>query len=158
MSQFVFKLEAVLEHRRFLERQKQRDVAAAQAQMAELQNQLRTVNERMQANTDDLRQNHLVGRLDMNYLAAHRRFESATRRQAMELVQKMAVVQRQLETAQKALAEAAKQRKILEKLREKQELRWRDEQSRREMAALDEVAMQMSYELSSRPSAVVSRP
>ena len=48
--------------------------------------------------------------------------------------------------AQTGLAEAAKQRKIMEKLRERQQERWQAEQSRKELALSDEVAMQMTFQ------------
>jgi flagellar export protein FliJ len=50
-----------------------------------------------------------------------------------------------VDAAQAALAEAAKQRKIIEKLKEKSFERWRAEQARKEMMEADEIAMQMSY-------------
>ena len=145
MARFVFQLDGVLKHRKSIERDKQRELALVQAQMHGLENELRQLDESVRNTTQDVRQNHLVGRLDMNFLAAHRRYMVAMQRQAMALVQKMALVQRQLEEAQKTLAEAAKQRKIIEKLREKQHQRWKDDQSRRELAEADEVSTQLSY-------------
>jgi flagellar export protein FliJ len=66
-------------------------------------------------------------------------------RKAVELVAAVANVQKELEAARLALAEAAKQRKVLEKLRERQEQRWREELSRKELIAADEVATQLSH-------------
>jgi len=51
----------------------------------------------------------------------------------------------QTETARVVMAEAAKHRMVLEKLRETQERRWREELGRKEMMALDEVAMQIAF-------------
>jgi flagellar FliJ protein len=145
MARFVFKLAGVLRQRLHVERQRQRDVAERQAHLTSLQQQLKQLNERVQATNDDVRNNHLTGTLDMAYLAAHRRFLAAMQRGAVEIVQRMAVAQRHVDEALAALAEAAKQRKIIEKLREKQFERWRAEQDRKEVAELDEVAMQISY-------------
>jgi flagellar protein FliJ len=145
MARFVFKLEGVLRHRQFVERQRQRELAELESQMSVLQNALRDLDQRTQSNTDDLRRNHLVGRLDLNYLAAHRRYVIATQRQAMELAQQMGLLQRQIDQARSALAESAKQRKIIEKLREKQWERWKADEDRREMIDLDEAAIQLSY-------------
>jgi len=42
--------------------------------------------------------------------------------------------------------EAAKQRKVIEKLREKQFARWREELAKREQAEMDEIGMQLAYQ------------
>jgi flagellar FliJ protein len=54
----------------------------------------------------------------------------------------MARQQRKVDEAQRLLAEAAKERKILEKLKERHLERWRADQSRRELADADEVGAQ----------------
>jgi flagellar export protein FliJ len=51
-----------------------------------------------------------------------------------------------LETARQNLAEAAKQRKIIEKLRDRQLTRWKAEQAHHELLELDEIAMRLSYQ------------
>lgn len=144
MAKFVFKLEGVLRQRTFVERERQRALAVVRQQMSDLQESLRRLNGSVQATNDDVRANRLTGTLDLNFLAAHRRYLVAVQRQGMELAQRMALVQRQVDEAQQALAEAAMQRKVIEKLREKQLERWKAEQARKEMEALDEVAMQLS--------------
>jgi flagellar FliJ protein len=144
MARFVFKLEGVLRQRLYAERERQRALAVLRQQMTDLQNALRALNGSVQTANDDIRANHLTGKLDMNFLAAHRRYLVAVQRQGMELAQRMALLQRQVDEARQALAEAAMQRKIIEKLREKQLERWKADQSRRETADLDEIAMQLS--------------
>ena len=145
MARFVFKLAGVLKQRLHEERMCQRELAQRQAHLASLQQQLKQLNERVQTANDDVRNNHLTGALDMRFLAAHRRYLAAMQRGAVEIVQRMAIAQKQVEEALAALAEAAKRRKAIEKLREKQFERWRAEQDRKEATELDEVAMQMSY-------------
>ena len=153
MAKFVFKLEGVLRQREHVEKEKQRALAVVQAQMTQLQGELRALNETVQSSTDDLRQNRLTGRLDLHFLAAHRRFTLATQRKAMNLVQKMALVQRSVDEAQQALLEAVKQRKAIEKLREKHHERWKADVARKEAAQLDEISMQMSSENIQRQTA-----
>jgi flagellar export protein FliJ len=143
MPQFKFKLAAVLRHREILEQSKERDYALAQGKVKELQDQLAALNQSMQSTNDDIRQNHLVGRLDVHFITAHRRFLVGKQRKAVDLVTAIAAAQKQADVARAALAEAAKQRKILEKLRETQQQRWREEASRKELAAADESAMQL---------------
>ncbi|WP_428939494.1 flagellar export protein FliJ [Fontivita pretiosa] len=145
MARFVFKLQAVLRHRLHVERQKQRELAVRQKELLELQQALRQVQESVNRCNQDVRQHHLVGRLDMAFLAAHRRFLAGMQRQAIALVQRIALAQRAVDEARAALTEAAKQRKIIQKLRERQLLRWREEQAKRELSLLDEAGMQLAY-------------
>jgi flagellar FliJ protein len=145
MAKFVFQLEGVLKQRKWAEQEKQRALAEIQAEMNQLQGELRAMDQTVQAANLDLKMNRLTGPLDMSFLAAHRRYLNSTQRKAMDLVRKMAQVQKRLEEARNALMEAAKQRKIVEKLREKQYERWRDDQARRELSAADEAATQFAY-------------
>jgi flagellar FliJ protein len=144
MAKFIFKLDAVLRHRKAIEQEKLRLYAAALADFKALEDQLKELNLTMTQTNDDIRQNHLTGKLDISFITAHRRFLLGIQRKAMNLAAAMANSQKQVDAARAVLAEAAKQRKVLEKLREKQEQRWKDEVSRKEMIAADEVAMQLS--------------
>lgn len=145
MAKFVFKFDGVLRQREHIETMRQRELAVVQQEMTRLQTELRQLNESVATSTDDLRSNHLTGRLDLSFLAAHRRFMLAMQRKAMGLVQQIAAVQKRVDAAQAALAEAAKQRKIMEKLREKSFERWRSELARKEMMETDEISMQIGY-------------
>ncbi len=145
MAKFVFKFDGVLRQREHVETQRQRELAVVQQEMTKLQNELRALNSSVEGSTDDLRNNHLTGRLDLNFLAAHRRFMMAMQRKGTVIAQQIAGVQKRVDIAQGALAEGAKQRKIMEKLREKTLDRWKAEASRKEMMATDEIAMQMGY-------------
>ena len=146
MARFVFQLDAVLRHRKTVEEQRQRELGAAQGEMAKMEAELRSMDEAARGVSDDVRTNRLTGTLDMAFLAAHRRYVLAVQRKALALAQRMAVQQRAVDEARRQLAEAAKERKIIEKLRERQLERWRADQSRREAADLDEVNMQLALE------------
>jgi flagellar export protein FliJ len=65
-------------------------------------------------------------------------------RKAMELAQRMAQHQQVVDAARRALAEAAKQRKIMDKLKERQQERWKSEQSRNDSEQFAEVNMQLA--------------
>jgi flagellar protein FliJ len=146
MAKFDFQLEGVLRHRHRIEREKQRDYAVAQAEKTKAHEALRSLDEHVQQAAKDLRDNHLIGEIDLSFLAAHRRFMQAMQRRGLVLMQEYQTALKKVETTQTALAEAAKQRKILEKLRERQQTRWADALARKELAQLDEVAMQMTYQ------------
>jgi flagellar export protein FliJ len=145
MAQFLFKLAPVLRHRKNVEQEHQRDVAVIEARLNELEWQLRALDADVQRTNEHMRQNHLVGRIAPDLLAAHRRYLTATQRRALEIAQQMATVQRSLDEARLALATAARDHKILEKLQDRQRAAWQSELDRRERNALDEVATQMAH-------------
>lgn len=145
MAKFVFQLQAVLRQRELVEEQRQREFAAVQAEMAALEAQLRAMDAEAQAATADVRANRLTGPLDLAYLAAHRRYSVAMQRKAVGVAQQMAGLQRRVDEARAALAEAAVRRKILEKLRDNQHAAWAAAAERKETEQLDEVANQIGY-------------
>jgi flagellar protein FliJ len=145
MPRFVFKLESVLRQRLRIERQRQRDLALAMEQMRQLEQELRSLNNSMQATAEQLRRGHLIGRLDMGLLAAHRRYAAAMQRKGQALVQRLAAMQPQLAAKRAEVIEAAKRRKAIELLKQRRFEQWQAEESRREQAALDEVSNQMFF-------------
>ena len=159
MPRFAFNLDPVLRHRTHVEQERMRDLAVAQAEMTRLQAELTALNESMQASAREMKANHLTGPLDVNYLAAHRRYTVATQRRGLILVQDLARQQRKVDEAQRLLGEAAKERKILEKLKERKRERWAEEIARKESAELDEVGMQLSFRRRDEaPSADLGEP
>ena len=119
MAKFNFQLQGVLRHRELLEQERQRQLAAVGAEHAAIMSELRALDNVVGKAVADLRQNHLTGKLDLSFLAAHRRFVLATQRKGMAAMQRLQEVQKRVDIARAALAEAAKQKKIIEKLREK---------------------------------------
>src|SRR4051812_30074101 len=99
MARFVFRLESVLRQRKRAEQEAQRELAHRQAALVELQNDLQALDAGLRKASDDVRDNHLTGTLDLNYLASHRRFVNAMQRQGMNLVQKIAGAQRTVDEA-----------------------------------------------------------
>ena len=91
-----------------------------------------------------MKSGHLTGTIDVNYLAAHRRYTVAMQRAGQVLVQDLARQQRKVDDARRLLAEAAKERKVLQKLEERQRERWAAEVRRKELAELDEVGLQLA--------------
>jgi len=150
MPRFIFKLEGVFRLRKQVERQRQRDVAIVQAQARQTEQELRALNDAMKTSTEQVRTTQLIGKLDMTFLAAHRRYLAAKQRKGQLLVQKLAVQQRQVDAARLLLAEAAKARKAIEKLKERRWQQWMEEQAKREIAELDEVSQQMAFAAETR--------
>ncbi len=145
MPKYVFQLEALLRHRKHIEQERQRDLAVVQAKMGGLQNELDRMNQTLADAVRDLRENRLVGQVDVHFLAAHRRYILATQRKAHTLAQEMAQVQRGIDEARSDLVKAARDHKMVEKLREKHKARWDADQSRREFAELDDIGMRLAF-------------
>jgi flagellar FliJ protein len=144
MPRFVFKLEGLLRNRRRVERQRQRDLAILQRQARRLEEELRELGAAMTRANQQAR-NSLVGRLDLAFLAAHRRYLAVMQRNGQALIQKIASLGPQIEASRQALTAAAKDRKVIEKLRERRRELWLADEAKREQADLDEAANQMFY-------------
>lgn len=158
MASFTFQLDPILQQRKLVEEQRQRDLSAVQAEYAELEATLRALDQEVRASEADLRTNRLTGRLDLSFLAAHRRFTLAMQRRAVALAQQMAAVRKRVDDARAALVEAAKQRKILEKLRERRQTQWSEEANRKELAALDEISARIGYRTVMRAAGQTGAP
>jgi flagellar protein FliJ len=146
MPRFVFKLEGVLRQRKHVEQEKMRALATALKLMADCERELDQLNATVQHSNDDVRRNHLIGVLDMSFLTAHRRFMNAMHRQSAGIQHNIAQAKQKVVQARNALAEAAKQRKVMEKLREKHHERFRTEQAAKEFRELDEIGVQLAID------------
>jgi flagellar protein FliJ len=145
MPKFIFHLEGVLRQRTTAMEMRQRELAVVQTQMTALDSQLRALDASMRATERDMRENRLIGKLDLAFLAAHRRYAIDMHRRALAIARKMAEVQVHIDQAKRNLVEASKQKKIIEKLRERQFHKWRHALDRREAAEMDEIGTQLSY-------------
>jgi flagellar protein FliJ len=146
MARFRFKLEVLLEARRREERDHQRIVAERHAVVVAIERQIEDADLQIQQSMQDVRAVHLGGKLDLGYLAGHRRFVAALHRRKSLLAQKLSVARDHHAQAQGRLIEAAKRRKALEKLREKHLSRWQLEQEEKDRRSLDEIGMRIAYE------------
>lgn len=145
MAKFNFELEGVLRQRTNAEHIAQRDLATATQTMVQLQAKLKRLDESVKAVTEDVRANHLTGQLDVSFITAHRRYMVSMERAAIDLARQIAEAQAIVNKAQQALVDASRQRKTIEKLRDKQFERFMADQMKRENEALDEAGMQIAY-------------
>ena len=137
---FNFRLQRVLELREQHEQAKARELASAQ-DAAELARQAHELLARTKADsraqisaaqTEAPRVGHLQG-LGMTLDALEHRLEAAgeTRKTA----------EHQVDEAQRALIEAARDRRILDRLKEKHEEAWRADEAQRDRVQMDEIAL-----------------
>ena len=139
MRRFVFRLEAVLEQRRQAERQQQRQVAQIHRQIIQFEHDINDAADAEKSASVPLR-----GRLDPRTLAIHVRFSQVMRQKISMLREHLELARQELIAAQTALIDASKQRKVLEKLQEKQQATWMAAQEKQESAAQDDLAQRMS--------------
>jgi flagellar protein FliJ len=139
MPRFKFQLQSVLEHREVIERQKQRAVAELEVQRVRLENLIRECQRGLVAEAAALRE--CLGASNIRGVrqqaAASMRLTVAAQRAALEL----AGVHKRIEAARADLLVAAKRRKAVDLLKERRRDEWRAEESRRELAAIDELAV-----------------
>jgi flagellar FliJ protein len=144
MARFLFHLDGLLRHRKNQERERQRDLAVIAAEMARLQGEVESLNSTVATTLDDLRSNRLVGKIDVQFLSAHRRYILSVQRKTASIAQKMTVVQKQIDDARLQLMEAARQRKMLEKLREKHHQTWLSQQNHHEFLEADDIGTRLA--------------
>lgn len=139
MKRFEFSLEAVLQQRKWAEEQRQRELGVHLAEMARLEGELRRLDGSVREASEELRSGHLTGRIDLSFLAAHRRFLLATQRNAGVVLEEMGQVRVRIERARALLVEASKARKVVEKLRERRLAEWKQGVMKAEQEETDDV-------------------
>lgn len=146
MARFVFSLQSVLDQREVEESACQTDLARARLTQAMLEAELGRLNDEITAANETMRDQHLVGRLDVGLIATHRRFLIAVRHSVTKLAEQIATARLDVEAKQRKLNDAAKARKTIESLRDKQKSRWLADEQRKELAIADDVGMQIAFQ------------
>jgi flagellar FliJ protein len=139
---FEFRLEALLDHRKQIEKEHQRKVADIQQQIQKLLREIQDAEARISAENRTLSTQKLVGKLDMQYISHEKRYVGNLHMKIVLTMQQLAKTQQLLAAARAELLTAARSRKVIEKLREKQFARWRAEQDRKDAALMDEIGTQ----------------
>jgi len=139
MKQFRFRLQPLLRLRKQQEDQKKRAVGVLLTQIYDLQRQALELAEAIKAEGDTLKQQYIQGNVDLNWVSHYRRYVTSVQRAIAERIQKATNIQERLHQARRELAEAAKQSKILEKLKERQQRQYEREWQRKENREMDEI-------------------
>jgi len=148
LAKFRFQLEAVLEQRRGVERTKQLAVAQLETTRMGIEETIRGHQRQLVREQADLRE-HLASEQTSR---EHRGVDLRTVRmqasaslhlvaKAQQSVIQLAGVHHRLDAARLELIEATTRRRAVEVLKERRFEAWKDAQSRREAAALDEMAI-----------------
>lgn len=145
MARFVFTLQTVLEQRERDERLCQLELAQAQQALVELETQLQQMNAEIVGSNADLKSQADARQLNVQTIAQHRRYLGAMKLKVIAHAETMSRARLAIEAKQRKLSDAAKQRKAIELLRDKQKQRWLAEQDKRERDLMDEAGMQIAY-------------
>lgn len=141
MASFQFQYKTVLRQREVIEQQKQRALAKLMHQRNAMVNQLREMQETISASKREAADG-LIGSVDLHAIAGIARYSASCALRGNALVRDLAKLENLVEQARNELIEAAKNRKALELLRDRQRQAWELEQRRMEASLLDEQTTQ----------------
>jgi flagellar FliJ protein len=129
----------MLKIRRQREDQHKRIVAERLGQIAEVRNEIRRLEELSSQGLDAIRAVQQAGRLDLQQALTQRGWVAHLHKASLDAQSRLGTLEARLAQERAALAEAAKQRRILEKLKERQWSRHRIEEQRQEVRASDDL-------------------
>jgi flagellar export protein FliJ len=149
MARFQFQLEAVLEQRRSVERTRQVAVAELERQRMDAEDRIRGLQRQIVVEKEDLRDAlstprpgaRAVGGVDLRHVRLQAGASLHLIGKAQHAVVQLAGLLKRLDGARLELVRATTRRKAVEVLKERRYEQWRDEQRRRENAALDELSV-----------------
>ena len=142
-GRFRFSLEVVRRVRRQAQDAQRRAVADAVRTVTAVENRIEQLTRELADTMDRTRDVHRPGRLDIASLRGHQFYRGHLHRRILESGAELSGRQTELQRERAKLAEATKQLKVIEKLREKHWQRHLTEVRRAEQAAFDEAALQV---------------
>ncbi len=138
-KRFTFRFETLLKIRRQREDHHKRIVAERIRQIVAAQARLSSLHEQIAGEETAIRDRQAPGTLDMQQIVRHRHWLGHLHRCVLDTEGSIRVLEGRLAQERAALAEAVKQRKILDKLKDRQLERHLQEEQRRETNAADDL-------------------
>ncbi len=138
---FTFRFETMLKIRRQREDQHKRIVGDRLGQITQVEEQAGALNRQIQEEMAAIRAGQEVGRIDMQQVIRHRHWLGHLHKGVLEAEARKRFLEAKLAQERVLLAEAAKQRRILEKLKEHRWAQHRYRENRQETLAADEMAI-----------------
>ncbi|WP_428386552.1 flagellar FliJ family protein [Mucisphaera sp.] len=151
MARFQFRYQSLLDERRRVEQRAQRNLANILANQQQLRDQLLQTQNRITTGKRQLRDS-LTGKIDLNAVTQFGRHNSHTLLSGQGIVNKLAALEPHIETARRQLAEAARKRKAMELLHDRDLADWKHTERRRENNLLEEAALQTTLANLSHPA------
>ncbi|MCD6582640.1 MAG: flagellar export protein FliJ [Desulfuromusa sp.] len=135
-----FKLQSVLNYRQSLENQAQQVLAASLQRQNELETQLQQQQQNLQQHDGELKQRQQEG-LTVAEIDLYESQIQHCRRLIKDMQGRLQQLDPQIVSERKELLHAARERQVMEKLKDKQEAEYRQELSRKERVMLDEISL-----------------
>jgi flagellar protein FliJ len=138
-KRFVFRYETLLKIRRQREDHHKRIVAERVRQIVAARDRLASLHHQISEEQDAIRSGQAPGTLDIQQIVRHRHWLGHLHRNVLDTEGSIRVLEGHLAQERTALAEAVKQRKILDKLRERRLERHLLDEQRHETNAADDL-------------------
>ena len=139
MKKFDFRLQPLLRLRRRQEDQKKCVVGSYLAQISEQQRLALIMSETIKKEGEYLKKQHSNGTVDLIWVTHYYRFVTHTQNAMAQRINNVIQIQKKLTGAREELTQAARQTKILEKLKEKQKKRYEQRLQKLNIRELDEI-------------------
>ncbi len=139
-KRFRFPLETVLKIRKRREDERKRVVARRLSGIARAEAQAASLREQIDAELRAVRQARQAGVIDVVMIARHRHWLGRLQRGLLEEEAHLRTLRAELAQDRAELAEASKQAKIIQKLKERQQQRYEYELARQDRIDADEMA------------------
>lgn len=138
-KRFTFRFDTMLKIRRQREDGQKRVVATRLRQIQQVKDRMSAIEQQIGDEMNAIRAGQERGTIDLQQVMRHRHWVGQLHRSRLESEARLRYHEAQLSQERAALAEAMKQRRILEKLKEQQWERHRQEEERRETRESDEL-------------------
>lgn len=138
-KRFTFRFETMLRIRKQREDEHKRIVASRLREIGGVQNHMTSLDKQIRDELQAIRFGRRPGTIDMQQIIRHRHWLGCLHKGVLEGQAKMRFLEAELARERADLAEAAKQRRILEKLKERQREQYHGEQDRLEALAADDL-------------------
>ena len=143
MKKFAFRLQTLLKLRQQVEDQKQRVVAELVQQINQQQQEALELNAAMREQGEILKGQRAAGKIDVAWFGNYRSYVTHMQQAIQQRVQTVQEIQKKLMVARHALAEATKETKVLEKLKQRRRERYDHELQLAEAREQDEISTNM---------------
>lgn len=157
MKKFKYRLKALLKVKEQIEKDRQKEHALAIQKVIDQNNELSRISDVKDVTTDNQRK-RLTGKLSVAELLVFGRYLMKLKRETMAGKELLTALQRGEQGKREILQEASRQRKIQEKLKEKQQAKFNREVELLETKENDEIAITNFRRLASKDGQAVEKP
>ena len=140
MTRFKFRLAPVQRLREETRDHARQELARAVQAEQILAERIDDLNQEIQALVEQVRQGQRQGQVEVDRILDLRRYELILKVQRAEITQNRNEVEQEVERRRQLLAEADREVRVLEQLKENQQTEWQRNEERAEQKSLDEIA------------------